>query len=480
MRQPIVFSRLPDTARLPGGAVSAKIVPVKAVLPVSAEHVQRLRHVASGIRPHVLAQFFRLMSGVNAPNLSSMLRGSDRPVPVRVGYNYYVIGEGKDQIAQLWHRDELIASGTTMELFIFAMKEHFGAAPVILSELRGGADYVHTDVSSGKLAELLVQYREVRRCSPGLNKITKIAQLDAIDYDHVSLKFEAADFLSSSDIRILHPGSGPLGGTHMLFEQPVVLVDPLIKWEGQGYDEYRSAKYCDDIAGEFHAVISDAASGDDLGLGSGTTIAPSHYCAFAKLDLQDPTGPRGFLVRKPRPHNSEVIWEISDEGQSWEEQRPGLVASVLEANRRRMENFMNLRGTTAVLPSAVGRHKLARIARRAYRVPRPAGAHLTVPQNARPEFSKTSQRRVVEFRKVCQDTTYEEFERWCGAPRNWCKLPRERLVPGSVLRLDCGFGSALFSLRSILLSARLYDWTVLRNGYSWLIWPPDSRPPGGF
>lgn len=419
------------------------------------------------------------MAGANASNFSELIRGHQSTHPVRQGYAYYVSNVGGVPQAQLWLRDELICSGSTMELFVYSMHEHFGGAVVMVNELRAGAEYVWSDSRNVSLPDLLVEFREARRLSPGLNRLTKLAQFDTIDQDHVCLKFCDADFLSSDEIKIVHPGSGPLGGTHLLFEQPVKLIDPLIKWSGRAYDTFISGKYDDGIA-KCDAVISDVATGDANGLSAGTTLRfASAPTVFLKLDLQDSDGPNGRPVRKPRPHNSEIIWEVDPDGPTWEQQKPALMELVIEANRNRMEEFLRLRGCVRVKPPGAAPRRINFIKRRKYACPVPAVSKMSHSINARPRLAATSIKRSRAFKELCENTTEDDYHAWCAQPRSWCKLARSFLRPGSASRLDCGFGTCLFALRSVLLSANLHGWKVTRNGIGWLIWPPDRPLPTG-
>lgn len=477
----MTFSRLPSEAVLPNDTV-AKVVKkiAKVQLDRGPRDIDRLRHVASGIRPEVMARALHLLSGIDVRSFVRLVRGSHESVVLRTGYFYSVEDTSSGKQARLYKEDSMICSGSTPELFVFAMEHHPGAAKVIVASLQSGDQYVKLPKRHCvDVVDALMAYRQCRKKSKGLDFITKLAQYSHIDYDHDCLKFLSANYLCDGPIAVL--GSGALGSTHTCFDIPVELVDPLIPYDGEEspecYDRHLKRKWEDLELENYEVIISDVSSGDSSGLLPRTVFNPPpdfQGIIITKVDFQDNKGPPGRLIRKPRPHNSEAVWEVDFEGPTWASQLSHYRRQLIDANERRMEKFFQLTGTEKIMDYPYGSPRLDHIAYRPYQIP-PIPASMKIKQQGSPSLlltSKDRRARTEKFTSYLSKFDQESFDRLQADPSDWCLLPREYIICGGTNRLDPGIGTVPFSAHSVLLSAAFYGFSLFRTTSSWLVRPP--------
>lgn len=471
MREKISFGRIPVEVVLPSGSVLSNTkCRERIVVEREKKDVERLRHLADQIRPEILAMAIRALAGVDLELVSQVLRGRVGEPPVRSGYHYAVEDIGGARQARLYRGDALLASGCTVELFSYASEHHPGAMSVIMAELGGGGTYVPLPRGATlDVVDALLAYRRCRAKCEGLNAITKLAQMESIEHDHVCLKFRAASHLEGE---ILVLGSGALGGTHTIFDDPVTLVDPLIPDSGVSYDVHVRKRWQEVDFGRFDVVISDVAAGDNNGLKSGTTFTPPtdfDGAIYVKLDLQNNRGPPGRVVRKPRPHNSEVIWEVDKGGTSWESQLKPLREAMVAANETRMRNFFDMIGTTKRMPLAYGASRLDTIKHRPYRVPPISRLKNNIrdAEHWASPGAKKREARLDKFATTLRNITQEQLSADLLDPGPFCLLPYEALMPGGAARLDPSFGTVGFAARSVLLSALHHGFSLARTAAGW-------------
>lgn len=262
---------------------------------------------------------------------------------------YYVkVGEGVATLCHLGH-GRVVCQGNTADLFHYAAKYSPGAFRAVVQHARLGV--IHPPEGSS-LEETLTQYRRSRLYSKSLDLTSKAQQLSLVDKDHVINKFNINPD-SPCNTKVLHVGSGMLTSSSQralrLIYDRVVCIDPNTV-EGEDFikelfDPTKVKPGWD--------IVSDAAFGDENGMGM-TTLQQKEFVeqlyelsfedryVVAKLGLAENLNIRAIVLRKPRPHNLEIIVELTPEGQPWKDIYAKYHVEVVDANKRRNEMMFKL------------------------------------------------------------------------------------------------------------------------------------------
>lgn len=497
MRGNFQWSAAPEGVFVPAETISRR-KEKKNATPVIVNReadAARVRRMVKEVSPEALRLFARLF--VNR-DLREFVRAFESPadIPAVAGtYSYQVIEQGGVRTAVLFRmRGELsdeLARGGTASLFIFAARFHQGACRAIMKAAScsgSGLDgwYVRDEYDPDDLWESLCIYRMARSAAEGLNKVTKMNQLAKIDQDHVMLKFSGCDMGIGNDCEpTLHVGSGKLGGTLFTSHEGTVCVDPL-NTVGVGVDTYFN-RLEDVEIGEFDIIYSDAAVGDATGLKTSPVIqdlngrlaaeATRGARVYLKLNANDNIGPRGRLVRKPRPHNSEIIWEVDPEGPTYLSQIGNIRRDIMKANDKRMENLFLQTPSYELKDVQPGPYKLDAFLSRALGLPKPP----THPKHTPPDAffhkitniptDKASQRQALWAKKLWAFSV-EDYQRlidcFNAGTAVYSVIPRSHLRKGHILFMDPLVGHVPFSINSLFISMRLLGWNCWKTPTGWL------------
>lgn len=369
----------------------------------------------------------------------------------------------QDDCVILMQHDNFLAAGTTAEVLLYAFAHHPGAVRLVLNAARNGIYVKDRACDRADINVALDFYRQVRAAVPSLNKLTKLCQLPAIDYDHVYQKFSGADTGVAAVV-----GSGVFGGTHFFQSEPVDLYDSAIRYEGGDYDRFVKSLAADVPCQDYDVLVSDVALGDDMGMTKGSTFykVPEKVKAYVKLNLADTDGPRGYVFRKPRPHNLEVIWRIDADGELWETARNRLISEVIMANERRNDWVLRMRLPDVKLKSDVSQERLTMIAFRPWSLPPPRKGRTLRKKPDQVVASRLGSRPYKRYKAFC-----EALKRVPPKPevKEYCLLPPSQIKLGPACFQDPEVASVDYSARSLIYSAAVYHFKAYRKGWEWFI-----------
>lgn len=262
---------------------------------------------------------------------------------------YYVkVENGIATLCHLGH-GRVVCQGNTADLFHYAAKYSPAAFRAVVQHARLGV--IHPPEGS-TLEETLTHYRRDRMYSKSLDLTSKMQQLALVDGDHVINKFNINPDLVCNE-KALHVGSGVLTASsqralHLIYDR-VVCIDPNTV-PGNGY-----IKEMFDVSKVKPGwdIISDAAFGDENGLGMTTKqqkdyveqlyeLSSEDRYVVAKVGLTEGLNIRANVLRKPRPHNLELIVELTPEGEPWADIYDRYHERVVDANKLRNEKMFKL------------------------------------------------------------------------------------------------------------------------------------------
>nr|AVB77238.1 hypothetical protein [Nai virus] len=234
--------------------------------------------------------------------------------------------------------------GHSGEIIHYAKEFCRKAMPAIVLVHRMGF-VVHPNLT-GVLAEDLELFRQVRAVSRGLDRISKIEELDNIDQDATINKFMMGGLPVHKTVYHLGAGSNLSSSQRALSlsYDTVVLVDPRCK-NGVNSKSATWQEIIDNIPPDAD-IVSDVAYGDDTGmLVTGYkelvdrlyTICENRL-VMVKCPLQLGYNAKGVVHCKPRPHNLEIVFILDPDGDDldllYEEYAPDVVMTNKERNRQ--------------------------------------------------------------------------------------------------------------------------------------------------
>ncbi|MCD1171901.1 hypothetical protein, partial [Bacillus anthracis] len=171
------------------------------------------------------------------------------------------------------------------------------------------------DPETGQVYEVLLKHRKQRSASKGLDTLSKIDELAAIDQDHVVFKFPVEHFKICD--KVLHIGAGTnVGGSQFVLwdnYDRVKCIDPRLTPDRHNESALFDARKVE----PGWDIVSDVANGDEYGL----TLFHQNKLLdelwdlrhgrmiMVKLGVSEDVRKdiRGIFARKPRPHNLEGI-----------------------------------------------------------------------------------------------------------------------------------------------------------------------------
>lgn len=366
----------------------------------------------------------------------------------------------------------LVVKGSVGEVLLYARKYCRAALRSIVAAMRMG--YVATTPKFKTLAEQLSWYRKQRQFSHGLDVISKTDELGWIDQENPTNKFLLMED-EPMNPNCLHIGSGNNVSNSQLallpFYDRVYLLDPKCR---HGPDS-RPSVFVRQKVEDGWDIVSDVAVGDHEGMtldGQKQLVEDlyelrANRLIIVKIGLQRGIKARGFVRRKPRPHNLEVIIQLCEEGDTLDEIYDELAPGVISANEvRNKRMFQHEFG--GIKKTFNDPWSLTHILRtRKARIPR-----------ARPEWKEGINRNTVLYQCAggrIQSLRYVQFAAACTAETDlegpFGILPSEfRIDRGPVRNYDPGFPCPLFSCRSVVKTALTRGFTLAyKNGLMTLV-----------
>lgn len=245
--------------------------------------------------------------------------------------------------------DQLIFQGTSEVLYEYIVKFCIQALPqfVLVHQL----GLVKHPGTLGTFSEQLRSFRLTRGVQKGLDRVSKIRELGAVDIDSTISKFPVAelwdDFCHDT---VFHLGSGPAYASSQRaldHYENCVLVEPVLEYENGRHWPLTWQEALPHIPLDCD-VVSDVAYGDSLGMvGEGfreLVSALYQRCisslVVAKINIDVDYGTaRGFAISKVRPHNAELVVRLHESGDLLNEICCVERERALDANERRNERI---------------------------------------------------------------------------------------------------------------------------------------------
>lgn len=422
------------------------------------EQLKLIKEIAASMDPRLLEDLNIFPLPEEVALEFSQLRVA-RQTSMLIGHSKYQVSNEGELTALRTIKGEALARGSTGDVFAYACQYAPGAVLTIVRALSSGRVSISNGPVPDNIAEALAHYREQRAFSPGLDRISKTMQLAQIDCDHVYNKF-----LFSYDMveQIKHPvvyhlgaGDNVSGSVFALYEhyERVVCVDPRLK---PGVDQL-NASYLDVVLdGD---VVSDMAFGDR----SGMTITDKRaiedlyrIChdrlVIVKYGVRLGIQARGILLLKPRPHNLEVIVQLTPDGDPLDEICRDVESDVHMANKRRNEHVFLQRFPLKLKPLANAPYEYSKVLTVvAHPLPVVAPAYLdpvTKPMVIYNQLGGVDNAERMEKFRACVRKL-----RNAQSMEPYGYYPVE-LGPGDVANYDPGFPSVEYSARSFLAKVR--------------------------
>lgn len=356
-----------------------------------------------------------------------------------------------------------VCEGDSYKIFEYAVKYCLAALPILVETARRGL--IKHPKRILDFARELKSYRIFRNVSPGLNRISKTAELVKVDQDSTIRKFPAVETWTGNTV-VWHFGSGREWATSqraLMVYEVVVCVDPLLDGENSTHVKgtwQNNLCYVPDDAD----IISDVSYGDAFGMvGDGMVSLVNALWAkvrpgrviLVKVNIGETYGePRGCIVSKVRPHNAEVVLSLERDGDPIDQLLAQVREDVCEANKMRNEMILKLDFGDDYKPVDAGSSELSGFVRG--KRPRLCGL------KRRKRAGKTRAQiyaesigynrlvgRQSEWRKVCSTGVIPPGTMYS-------LLPAARYLDrGPVFRFDPLFSDVWFSLKSVLETAKM-------------------------
>lgn len=219
------------------------------------------------------------------------------------------------------------------------------------------------------IEEFLTTHRKIRSVCVGLDNISKTDELDAIDRDNTYLKFPV--IWKTKNRKVLHLGSGSNTANNQIYlwnyYDRVYCVDPKITPSGhrcqEVFDPGKVKPGWD--------IVSDIAIGDTYGLDTSMqsellkALWPlrTDRLIVVKLGVVDdcPAQYRAVMLRKPRPHNLEIVIELTDLGEPLRDIMNRIRPTIIATNKERTSRMLKQDFEKVIKPSAINADDLTDI-----------------------------------------------------------------------------------------------------------------------
>lgn len=243
---------------------------------------------------------------------------------------------------------EQLAFGDSGEIIHYAAQFCRRAIPAIVTIHRMG--FVSHPKLTGVLHQDLEAFRKVRLVSPGLDRISKIEELERVDQDNTINKFVIAGLAQHATVYHLGAGTNMSSSQRALalVYERVVVVDPRCK---DGTNSI-SATWQEVLANipEDADIVSDVAYGDSLGmmLDGYIELVEELYklvdnrLVMVKLPLQPGYQARGYVHAKPRPHNLEVVVVLDRDGDPLDDLYEEWKDPIITTNKERNAQLLSM------------------------------------------------------------------------------------------------------------------------------------------
>lgn len=339
------FSFLPQSVPVDLYA-SKRVVVRKTVATKSAEpdkkQLQLIRAIGKLLKPDLLLDNYVFPLKPDVARAIFNLREEGDSL-IRDYFGDYICVTVAGRVELLSSRgNRIVATGDVGDVFSYASKYCKSAIPCIVSAMRAG--FVPRLPECDDLAVMLSWFRKQRMFSKGLDVISKTDELSYVDQENVTNKFviDYGEVVSANRL-CLHLGAGTNTSSSQLalaeHYDRVVMVDPRCK---EGPDS-KAAVFNKSKVEEGWDIVSDVAVGDSEGmtLDGQKRLVEDLYSicdkrlVIVKIGLMKGIVARGFVRRKPRPHNLEVIIQLDRDGDTLDEIYEELYPTVIDANERR-------------------------------------------------------------------------------------------------------------------------------------------------
>lgn len=374
---------------------------------------------------------------------------------------------------ELYNKGKVVCSGTTKDLLGYVTSYATVALSCFVDFHRQGI--LRFDKVEGKFLDKLTSFRDMRRLTPGLDRCSKIDELTYIDQDHVINKFMVGfdDWADYCHDTVYHLGAGNNVSSSSraleLVYKRVVKVDPRLI---DGIDSL-SCTWQDVVANIPPGcdIVSDVAYGNAYGLvDDGLQELMDVLYDFAvdrlvvvKLSLDlDYSGKFGFVLCKPRPHNSEVIVRLCHDGEPLQPVIDDCQNDAILSNEVRNRRIVEHRFPDVIKPTFNSSEELGRLARA------PVGP-LPPAAPSPPRKVRRTQLLVEAVDGVGLEKRRAEWRKAVGRrliePGPYCILPNYYyLVPGPLLNCDPLVGDVQTSLRTLLKTAVYQKFVTFFDG----------------
>lgn len=260
--------------------------------------------------------------------------------------NFSCVPISNNQLALFNKSGETLVLGHSGEVMHYAAQFCRRAIPAIVNVHRMG--FVAHPNLTGILHEDLQAFRTVRSVSKGLNRVSKLEELDYVDQDKTINKFVVGGLAQHPVVYHLGAGTNTSSSQrplHLVYKT-VVLVDPRLK---SGHNSL--AMTWEEVLSNIPAnadIVSDVAYGDEHGMildGFCELVTALYQLAgtrlvMVKLPLQYGYKARGSVHCKPRPHNLECVVILDPEGDHLDDIYDEYYTDVVEVNKERNRRIL--------------------------------------------------------------------------------------------------------------------------------------------
>lgn len=369
--------------------------------------------------------------------------------------------------------NQLLIEGHSGDVLGYAMRFCRRAIPIIINLHRLG--HIKHPQMSLDLAENLRAFRKVRLISPGLNRVSKVEELDAIDQDKTINKFYIGGFRKHPLVYHLGAGTNVSSSQRplMLEYERVVLVDPNCK-NGENSLRMTWQEALSQIPPEAD-IVSDVAYGDGMGLVEEGALelvqALYELCTtrlvMVKIPLMLGYTARGFVHCKPRPHNLELIVVLDPDGDPLDEFYHLYGPDIIKTNEERNEQILSYAFNSSLKPVYNTSMDLYKFITTPFPKLPPPQPLVSTPKKSRNDILVSGEKknrlsgRHVAWYRLLHDSSFKVEGPTVLLPNTFY------IKPGPFTSLDPGLADVELSLRSVMAVAVSHGYAVKFVGRQW-------------